>query len=211
MSESLARPILKEGKKFKVRILRPSEYSLLRQGAVKNHYQVQLDALLYTGMRYIEMRRLHSNPGWLDSSGFVYLPQEASGKALNPVEYFTRDGRKKIRRPRSQLNRWVKLNPQGLMAISLYLRGPQLPVWQTWTIWFKEWAERIGLEPAGLGPKTTRKTWESWLTFYYRQDRFLEIVQSQGHTTGTSLGHYLSMPFLPKDKEEMEPYVKGMF
>ena len=194
MSASLARPIVKEGRKFKVRILRPSEYQMLRHGAVKESYQVQLDALLRTGMRYVEMQRLHSNPGWLDSSGFVYLPQAAILKAK-----------------RRQLNRWVKLNPDGIASVSLFLRGPQLPVWETWTIWMKEWAQRISLDPIGLGPKTTRKTWESWLTFYYGQNRLLEIVQSQGHTTGTSLHHYLSMPFLPKDKEEMKPFVEGMF
>ena len=194
VSAIISRPILKEGKKWKVRILRPVEFALLREGAVNSSYQVQLDALLYSGMRYVEMQRLSQNKNWLDESGFVYLPQTAV-----------------LKMHRRQLNRWVKLNSKGLQALKLFIRGDNLPVWETWTIWMKEWAERMGLDPVGLGPKTTRKTWESWLAFYFGQNHLLEIVQSQGHTTGTSLHHYLSMPFLPRDKEQMGEFVSGMF
>lgn len=186
-----SRPILKEGRKFQVRILRPSEYAILRGNSEQPY---ALDAGLYTGMRYVELQRLYENPSWFDGKDFVYLPRQAILKAK-----------------RTQLNRWVKVNPQGVEAVRKYLLGRRLPTWETWTLWVREWGRKGGLDPQGLGPKTTRKTWESWLTFYYGQDKLLQIVQNQGHTTGTSLHHYLSMPFLPKDREEMEPFVKGMF
>lgn len=159
-------------------------------------------------MRYVELQRLHDNPSWFsrdsEARGFVYLPSEASKKAMG----VTKTGK---RRPRSQLNRWVMLNRKGLEAVPNFIVGRQLPTWEMWAIWMRDWAVKAGLDPIGLGPKTTRKTWESWLAFYYGQNRLLEIVQSQGHTTGTSLHHYLSMPFLPKDREEMAGYVDGMF
>lgn len=205
MSETLQRPILKEGRKYKVRVLRPSEYAILRGSS--DHPEA-LDAGLYTGMRYIELQRLRENPAWFDGTNFVYLPASAMKKDMGVR--ITKEG-KKVRRPRTQLNRWVKVNSHGAKAVAVYLESRRLPTWETWTVWIRDWAEKAGLDPEGLGPKTTRKTWESWLTFYYGTERLLEIVQSQGHTTGTSLHHYLSMPFLPKDREDMGPYVTGMF
>ena len=57
-----ARPIIKS----KVRILRADEYEALRSGAGAEHNQTHLDAALLTGMRYIELQRLHDNPEWFD-------------------------------------------------------------------------------------------------------------------------------------------------
>lgn len=190
MSENLERPILKEGRKFQVRILRPSEYRALRASSEQPDL---LDGALYTGMRYVELQRLQENPAWFDPVGFVYLPRQAILKAK-----------------RTQLNRWVKLNPQGIKAVTKFLGARRLPTWLTWSTWMREWAAKAGMEGRGLGPKTTRKTWESWLAFYYGQNRLLEIVQSQGHTSGTSLHHYLSMPFQTLDRQEMSYYVSGM-
>ena len=67
-----------------------------------------------------------------------------------------------------------------------------------------------GLDPGGLGPKTFRKTWESWLVSSY-PERLAEITMSQGHTILTSMGHYLNMPFTPEDKQGIRPYVEGFF
>ena len=58
----MAKPILKSG----VRILRPAECELLREGARALENQTRYDALLLTGLRYVEAQRLQSNPDWLD-------------------------------------------------------------------------------------------------------------------------------------------------
>lgn len=200
-----ARPILKQGRKYEVRILRPSEYEILSKSFRAPDL---LDGGLATGMRYVELQRLQGNPSWYDGDRFVYLPREASKKEMGVR--ITKEG-EKVRRPRSQLNRFVKLSDWGKAAMPAFLKGRTLPTWESWTIWLREDAAKAGLDPVGLGPKTTRKTWESWATKFYGQTRILEIVQSQGHTTATSLGHYLSMPFLPVDVEAMRPYVEGMF
>lgn len=152
-----------------------------------------MDALLYTGMRYIEAIRFHDNPDWFNPQGFVFLPKEAILKSK-----------------RHQLERWVKLNERGRGILPLFLKGRQLPSWQVWADRLKRAAERSGLDPSGLGPKTMRKTWESWLVASY-PNRLTEILLSQGHTAITSVGHYLNMPFLQEDKAAIWPYVEGMF
>ena len=53
-------PIIKGG----VRILRPSEYKMIRE-SVKRDKQILLDCVLLTGMRYEELLRLRKNPDWL--------------------------------------------------------------------------------------------------------------------------------------------------
>ena len=64
--------------------------------------------------------------------------------------------------------RYVILNPLGRMAINNFLMlKEELPSNQTWRENMIRWAEGAGIDPIGLCPKTTRKTWESWLVFFY--------------------------------------------
>ncbi len=187
-------PILKSSRLLRVRILRPLEYSDLRDhGAILEGYKAQMDGLLCTGMRYVEAQRLQLHPDWFRPEGFVYLPPEAMLKGK-----------------RRQLDRWVKLNPFGLRSIPSFLKARKLPGWETWTVHLRKWAEIAGLDPVGLGPKTMRKTWESWMVSTY-PNRLAEVTMSQGHTAVTAVGHYLNMPFLAEDKAAMLPYVEGMF
>jgi len=60
----------------------------------------------------------------------------------------------------------------------------------------------------GLSAKSFRKTWESWLLFSF-PDKAMEIALSQGHTELTQLRHYANLPFLDKDREEMNEFVVG--
>ena len=62
-----------------VRILRPSEYEKLREGAEILDNQTRLDALLLTGLRFVEAERLHEHPDWVDGR-FVHLPEYAQKK-----------------------------------------------------------------------------------------------------------------------------------
>jgi len=179
-------PILKGG----VRILRPCEYELLRKGTGKLVNQVRLDALLLTGLRYVEAQRLHEHPEWFDGK-FIHLPEYAQLKAK-----------------RKQRERWVRLNPQGQQILPFFFKGPPLPSWKSWTEAIRRWAVKAGLDPAGLGPKTTRKTWESWLVSTY-PERLTEIFLSQGHTELTSLKHYLNLPFTEVDRLEMRKWTLG--
>lgn len=92
----------------------------------------------------------------------------------------------------------------------LFLKGRKLPSWQTWDDRLKAAASRSGLDPIGLGSKTMRKTYESWMMSVH-PERSAEIAMRQGHDELTQLRHYLNMPFLPEDKLAIKPYVDGLF
>lgn len=183
------KPIIKS----RVRIFRPAEFTALLS-STPDDWKPLLSALLYTGMRYVEAVRFRANPDWFDGSKFVYLPEAAVEKHL-----------------RKQKERWVRLNPQGVEAVKAALASSEpYPSWWTWKRHMRQWAKSATLDPVGMSPKTTRKTWESWLMFLH-PERSMNIVQSQGHTTGTAMMHYVNMPFVDEDKPEMERYTAGFF
>jgi hypothetical protein len=176
--------------KSRVRILRPDEYELLREGAKTLDNRTRLDALLLTGVRYVEGQRLQSHPSWLDQK-FVHLPEWAQRKVK-----------------RRQKERWIRLSSRGVTLLPHFFEKNPLPDWKTWGEDLERWAKRAGLNPVGLGPKTSRKTWESWLVSCY-PERVLEVFLSQGHTETTALQHYLNLPFTNSDKPQMQEWVSG--
>ena len=181
------KPIIRQG----TRILRPKEFEVLLDGCPKIDYKTMLQALLYTGMRYIEMQRFQKNLDWFDGD-FIHLPQEASKKKL-----------------RTQRERWVRLNNQGKIIIQYFVKlEKKIPSYQSWNENMKCWSRRCGLDPTGMSVKTTRKTWESWLMFNHPTQIAL-ITLSQGHTALTSLQHYVNMPFTESDRIEIMNYIQG--
>ena len=73
----MSKSIIKGG----VRILRPSEYEMLRDGPSSVQNQTRLDALLLTGLRYVEAQRFQENPDRVDKR-FIHLPEGPQRKAL---------------------------------------------------------------------------------------------------------------------------------
>jgi len=67
---------------------------------------------------------------------------------------------------------------------------------------------RSPLDPVALGPKSMRKTWESWFVASY-SEKVLEVFLSQGHSQMTALSHYLGLPFTQADKVAMLEHVSG--
>jgi len=134
-------PIIRQN----TRILRPKEFEALLVGCPKIEYKTMLQALMYTGMRYIEMKRFQKHPEWFDGD-FVHLSEEASKK-----------------KKRTQKERWVRLNNQGKIIIQFFVKlEKSLPTYQSWIENLRCWASRVNLDPKGINVKTTRKTWESW-------------------------------------------------
>jgi len=142
-------------------------------------------------MRYVEVQRFQKYPSWFDGE-FIHLPREATKKKL-----------------RTQPERWVRLNNQGRMIVQYFknIKTP-VPTYQSWNDNLRCWARRGGLDKDGLSVKTTRKTWESWLMFFY-PEHIATITLSQGHTQITSLQHYVNMPFTESDRIEIRNYVEG--
>lgn len=185
-------PIIKE----KVRIFRPDEYTLLRS-PLKLNQQTWLDAMLNTGMRYEELKEFQKNPKWFDGD-FINLPEGAEKK-----------GRKVGKRKnRTRPERSIRLTPQGKTIIKYFLRDKKVPTRTGMNANLKRWCVKAELDPKGVSIKTFRKTWESWLVFYYPV-HFQLICLSQGHTPSTSSMYYLNMPFTDSDKEGMKSWVEG--
>lgn len=181
-------PILKN----KVRILRPIEFKVIQNEILKSHHRVMFQTLMFTGMRYIETKRFKNNPRWFDDN-FI------------KISFGTGIKKQQIRNK----ERWVRLNNLGKMVVPYFLDlKEELPSNQTWRENLIRWAESADLDPIGLCPKSSRKTWESWLVFFYPQ-RLLQIVQSQGHTSEIAMEHYLNCPFTETDVLQMKEYVSG--
>ncbi len=178
-------------KDYRIRILRPKEYAALLNGCKRTDYRTMLQAMLYTGVRYVELKRLQSHPDWFDGE-YLHLPFDAVHKEK-----------------RTQMERWVRLNQTGKMVLEYFLRSDKpMPTYQSWSMNLKRWARNVKLDSTGLSSKTTRKTWESWLMFYY-PNQLPAIALSQGHTQMISLRHYVNMPFNDEDKLLMKKYVEG--
>lgn len=193
------RPILKgrvttkNGKTYdsRIRIFRPREFDLFIRGCKRVDYQTILEALLFTGCRYVELQRVQKNPDWFDGE-FLHLPFDAVRKDK-----------------RTQYERWVRLNQQGRTTIKYFLRIKKpMPTYQSWSMNMKRWARNVGMEQQWLSSKCTRKTWESWLIFYFPQ-QLPSIALSQGHTQLTSLRYYANLPFSDDDRNLMKKYVEG--
>lgn len=180
-------PIIRTG----VRILRPNEWEALLKNVVRKRHRIMLQTLLYTGMRYIELKRFQDYPSWF-TGDFIHLPRIADRKVH-----------------RTQPERWVRLNQQGRMIVEFFLHiDEKLPAYQNWRDNMRRWAKNAGLAEEGMSVKTTRKTWESWLMFCY-PEYMADITLSQGHDTVTSIQHYLNMPFTEVDLLQMKNYVEG--
>ncbi|NIU86227.1 MAG: hypothetical protein GWN56_02680 [Nitrosopumilaceae archaeon] len=193
----------------RVRILRPGECKQLIDAIPKPEYKALFRALLFTGMRYIELQRFQKQPSWFDGE-FINLPKTSV-----------------LKHKRTQLERSVRLNPLGCMAVEHFLQCKTiLPSYQSWSANLSCWGYRAKLHGAekyvnvakknrpteysceGLSSKTCRKTYESWLVFYY-PNRLTEVLLSQGHDHLTSVKHYLNMPFNEHDRIDMKDFVEG--
>src|SRR6266571_5677213 len=134
----MPKPIIKGG----VRVLRPIEYEQLWKGAKSQENQTRLDALLLTGLRYVEAKRLQENSDWLDGK-FIHLPQSAQKKVL-----------------RQQRERWIRLSDKGRTIVRYFFRTKPLPSWSGWSHNLERWAEYSKLDPADSDPEQPEKAWE---------------------------------------------------
>jgi len=192
--EDFRNPIFKETKKgSQTRVFRPAEVrQLLKYGIPKLYHKTMFRALLYSGMRYVELQRFQDHPQWFDGE-FIHLPAWKASR----------------KHKRKQPDRWVRLNNQGRQVIEYFLElDKKLPGYKGWNKNLECWCRRAEISSVGVSAKCTRKTWESWLMFMY-PNRIMDIVTSQGHTQTISIQHYCNMPFNDRDKVEIERFVEG--
>ena len=91
------------------------EYELLWKGARSQENQTRLDALLLTGLRYVEAQRLQQNEEWLDGR-FIHIPEYAQ---------------KKVKR--QQRGRWIRLSDKGRTIVRYFFKTKPLPSWSGWS------------------------------------------------------------------------------
>ena len=185
--------ILKNG----TRILTPSEVdslfdSLCEERKCKHKWYEIFNALLYTGMRYVELQRFHEHPEWfLKNRMVIHLPREATKK-----------------KKRVYLERYVYLSSQGMVHITNFLKYVDEIPSRTIANKILRSAGASSIGEKGLSAKTFRKTWESWLVASY-PNAIPIIMMSQGHTDRVSIMHYLNIPFTREERREIEIRTAG--
>ena len=174
----------------KVRILRPNEFELLLTGIKKNYQKAIINTMLFTGMRYTELKRLQEYPEWFDGN-IINIPLFDYGFS------------------RTQLKRTVRLNAHGIKWTTDFIDlVRKAPSYQTVSENLQRWTKRVKLNPYGITAKTFRKTWTCWLTFFY-PNSLLEIMKSQGINQISEIENYKNLPFTRDEQIVMKKYIDG--
>lgn len=183
--------------KGETRILTPKEYNRLRDGLLKPHHKIMFDGLLYTGMRLEEFWRFIDHIDWFSQDRMcIHLPKGSSLKVKAKMQ-----------------ERDVNLSSLGTRVvrdlIDAIKRGDVRKVSnRAWNDLLKRAAMRAKFNPKGFTPKTTRKTWTSWLMSTYPEDG-LRIAANAGHDTATMQKHYMNTPFSPEERTAIKMHVQG--
>lgn len=188
--EKIIAPFTDSGK-FRVRILRPWELTVMIKAIPKKYSRTQFEFLLYSGMRYVEAQAVLDRADLFDGENIHLTPNI-------------------IKKPKCKIkDRYVKLNPVGRRVAEDYFKFKKsLPHHNTWRENLERWATKAKIDPSFMSVKTTRKTWESFLIFTYPHLRD-SIFINQGHTELVALKNYVNLPFSQKDKETMMKFVAG--
>ena len=207
--------------------------------ASKGTVQVWLQALLFTGMRFHELAILHSHPELLQDDGTIILEKNTFydvGKKKQTlrerVVYLSDMGLEIINKffgvlpLHSDPGEAYRYLDSVLVATGKALEYPERRITfkENRTIGITE-TENDGkkkrvkqttpvertLVTNGLSVRVFRKTWNSWLVNYFKNDvHSLMIAEmSMGHTDQTALKHYLTLQFDADDMKDIEKAVKG--
>jgi len=86
-------------------------------------------------------------------------------------------------------------------VFSHFLNDKKPPYRSSWNKDLARWSEKAGINPK-VGPKTPRKTIESWMLKTGIPE--IEIYSRQGHDPITSLKHYQSLSFTDYEMRDIE-------
>jgi len=157
-------------------ILTPSEFEALRENIPKTRLRIVADALMFTGMRYEELKKFSGHLVWLDSTNrCICIPAK-----------YTKTGKE----------RTIHLTPAFTKELTQYLREFKkidVPSLQSMEMNMKRWNTTAT-------PKTFRKSWETWLMFAGYDS--WKVAQSQGHSQVIQYHHYVNLS--ARLKSEME-------
>jgi hypothetical protein len=158
------------------KVLTVEEYDNLIQ-FIPEKRRVIFELNTITGMRYVEVQRLYQNPKWyIQNRNQIVLPPEAQKKVKQKLVKRTID----------------KLPSTFPYIFDKFIKGPKPPDRIAWFRSLSGWSKKARIEPK-IGPKTPRKTIESWMLKSGIPE--IEIYSRQGHDPVTSLRHYQSLSF----------------
>ena len=174
------------------RIFSPNEIDMLLEAIPKEHSRTIFNVMLWTGMRYVEIQRLHGHPEWfIKDRNYIRLDKIAS---------------KKVKRKAEARN--IPVAPQLQGELPYFFKNKQPPTLQTWDENLKRWALKAGIGPEKISAKSTRKTIEAWMHTIGMDS--IEICTRQGHDSLTALRHYReSISFSPDEISEIERRLSG--
>lgn len=183
------------------RILPPAEAAAIRSVIAKPSSCALFDLLLYTGLRFAEVRQLVTDPSIFDEDRGILTILNMKPRATAPV-------------------RIVLLSDRGRAAVQTFIDlGAKVPgshnAWHQNLIHWSRAAELTALpsskatgNPTGIRVRTTRKTWESWLLAAC-PDRLIDIALSQGHSETIAIRHYGNLAWTPDEREAIRAEVVG--
>ena len=183
------------------RVLTPPEADAIRRSASKPTSRALFDVLLFTGLRFSELRQLATDPTVYDETRRQLQIVSTKAKATQGMR-----------------NVW--LCDKGRVAVQAFLDlGAKMPGnVSTYQGNLIRWAHLAGLaplrtataasNPAGVTARTTRKTLESWLLATYPAEVW-NVISSQGHNETTALKHYFNIGFTAAEREAIRAEVVG--
>ena len=183
------------------RVLSPAEASAIRAVISRPSSRALFDLLIYSGLRFAEVRQLAATPSIFDEERGTLTIRSMKPKATIPA-------------------RNVILGERGRAAVRTFLDlGAKIP--QDVTTWQRNliaWSKAAGLSPLpgapsagnpfGITARTSRKSWESWLLAAC-PDRLIDIVMSQGHSETVAIRHYINLAWTPAEREAIRAEVVG--
>jgi integrase len=163
-----------------------------------------LDGLLVTGMRGVEWEQFVKDD-------FTWYDQ--TRRSIVIPEYAVRKAKVKVKR------RNVMLSDAGILAIDKLIRRQDaipkygtllhMPLRASWGTTLRRAAYKGRIpEPDTIFPKSTRKTWESWLILTHPNNS-LQITMSMGHDDRTAMRHYLGLGWSVQELIEAREYTRG--
>lgn len=176
----------------KVRILSPQDYDIFVANIDKVFHKTIFEVAMWTGMRYIELQRLHDHPEWYQPARkTIHLPEEAVHKSK-----------------RKQIERNIHpIPPQIEGVLPYFFNGKRPPTNKVFNENLKRWAAKAGFDPKGFSAKTTRKTIESWMVVAGIPVNV--VCLRQGHDELTSMRHYQGLNFTDVEKAEIKKRLAG--
>lgn len=162
-----------------VRAFTPAEVDALKMAIKQQHHRTLFNILLWTGMRYVEAKRLHEHPEYvLRTRGYIDLPLDVE---------------RKLEGKRTPPRRQIPIPQQISGDLDIFFQNQAPPTIQVWGKNLKRWADQAGIGSEGVSPKSTRKTIESWMIVIDMPIN--KVCLRQGHDSVTSMGYYQNMAF----------------